>query len=421
MHENSREKISIPMRGSRVQVDVEEFLPVIDHPYFQRLRYITQLGVLLMYPAANHSRFEHSLGVLEETRRRLASWPNLWNQEFRRTLLLYALLHDIGHTAFSHATEGVIGHNHNDMALYFVEKMKKQIRMCGGDFRQLIHMFKAYSPYGQIVTNHPLGTDKIDYLTRDALRTDMDYPNVEYLDNRVYWHDDRLIIHDSLSMIRVVTRYREIYVSAYGEIYLCRSEMNAQRLIERMWEYELQNGRTRKQIANATEFEALTWFKRSKSKACRRLARKYLNRQLPQTTIAFRLHNCSHDEDQSRYPVNTVEISYETFKKLGLQYDSPAKLTKLERLLEKEFKLPRDSIIVTPQFHGQRYGKHPIWVKRDYQLYSLDELYPVESQKANSMAMNYTAWRISALTENVHTKMRQKGKAVLAMLMEMSS
>lgn len=420
MYANNREKITVPMRGSRVQIDIESFLPVIDHPCFQRLRYITQLGVLLMYPAANHSRFEHSLGVLEETRRRLASWPALFNEKEARTILLYGLLHDIGHTAFSHATEGVIGHKHEKMAIHFIKKMEKQINSCGADYDLLLQMFEGKSSLGCIVTNHPLGTDKIDYLTRDALRTDMDYPNVEYLDNRVYWHEDRLVVHDSLEMIRRVTRYREIYVSAYGEIYLCRSGMNAQRLLEKMWEYQLELGLTRRKIANATEFEALTWFQSCESKDCRRLAKKYLNRQLPKTAIAFRLHNCSHDEDQSKYPVKTIEISYDTFKKLGRQFDSPSKLTKLERLLEKEFRLPRDSVVVTPQFHGERYSSHRIWVVRDSQLYSLDELYPVESQKALSMALNYTAWRISALTESVHVKLRQRAKAVFSVLTSIS-
>lgn len=115
---------------------------VIDHPVFQRLRNIRQLALShYLYPGATHSRFEHSLGVMEMATRaldsiglkhrklivaELAEIRELKKQTWaraRQTLRLSALLHDVGHPAFSHAAEEVIpGGNHEYVSRYVVEK-----------------------------------------------------------------------------------------------------------------------------------------------------------------------------------------------------------------------------------------------------------------------------------------------------------
>lgn len=100
---------------------------IIDHPVFQRLRHIRQLAMTyLIYPGAMHSRFEHSLGVMElatqafdllklKYRDRLANElrqiPELSDstlEKARQIVRLMALLHDVGHPAFSHAAEATI-------------------------------------------------------------------------------------------------------------------------------------------------------------------------------------------------------------------------------------------------------------------------------------------------------------------------
>jgi uncharacterized protein len=123
---------------------------VIDHPAFQRLRNIRQLALShYLYPGATHSRFEHSLGVMEMVTRAFDSIgrkhrkliiselneirelrKDTWARA-RQTLRMFALLHDVGHPAFSHAAEEVIpGGNHEDVSLYVVrdvlgEKLNK--------------------------------------------------------------------------------------------------------------------------------------------------------------------------------------------------------------------------------------------------------------------------------------------------------
>src|SRR3972149_6979956 len=83
---------------------------IIDTPIFQRLKNIKQLALTnLVYPSANHTRFEHSIGVLHITSLMSEKLlPGKENEEKRRLIRLSALLHDIGHGPFSHVSEYIL-------------------------------------------------------------------------------------------------------------------------------------------------------------------------------------------------------------------------------------------------------------------------------------------------------------------------
>jgi HD superfamily phosphohydrolase len=148
---------------------------VIDSEPFQRLRRIKQMSVTsLVYPGANHTRFEHSIGTahLSSVIARKLGLPD----DETRKVKLYGLLHDIGHTPFSHEGEDVVrkyvgdhealGHGkiaHGEIADILSENYDpKEIADIGG------------SGYGSIITSD-LGADRMDYLKRDALNTGVAY------------------------------------------------------------------------------------------------------------------------------------------------------------------------------------------------------------------------------------------------------
>ncbi len=97
--------IKDPVHG---YVEVEEFiLPLLDSPVVQRLRYVRQLGFsYLVYPGANHTRFEHSLGTMHLAD--VASRRFGLSEDDRMLMIASALLHDIGHGPFSHASEPIM-------------------------------------------------------------------------------------------------------------------------------------------------------------------------------------------------------------------------------------------------------------------------------------------------------------------------
>ncbi|MBD3210952.1 HD domain-containing protein [Candidatus Micrarchaeota archaeon] len=147
---------------------------IIDHPDFQRLRRIRQMSITyLVYPGANHTRFEHSIGT-SYLSRMMARKLGLDGDEAEK-VKLSGLLHDIGHAAFSHEGEDVLqGHlgSHEEIG------RKKILR---GGLSDIIsenyrpgEITELRKPYGNIIESD-LGSDRMDYLKRDALNTGVAY------------------------------------------------------------------------------------------------------------------------------------------------------------------------------------------------------------------------------------------------------
>ena len=95
---------------------------LIDHPYFQRLRRISQVGLTyLVYPGAHHTRFHHALGACHLMTRAIGTLREKdieISEEEAKGACIAILLHDIGHGPFSHALEGmIIARSHEDISL----------------------------------------------------------------------------------------------------------------------------------------------------------------------------------------------------------------------------------------------------------------------------------------------------------------
>ncbi len=145
---------------------------VIDTPLFQRLRFIKQLDLTyLVYIGATHTRFEHSLGAMHISSK-MAEKLGLDVEKAR----LSALLHDIGHVSFSHAGESVIkefeGMNHEDLGKKLI-KEELPFVLENYSMKDLLHS-KEYE-----LCYFSIGSDRIDYLKRDAYYTGVAYGVLE--------------------------------------------------------------------------------------------------------------------------------------------------------------------------------------------------------------------------------------------------
>ncbi|CQR51089.1 HD domain-containing protein [Paenibacillus riograndensis] len=157
---------------------------------FQRLRRIRQLGTsYLTFHGAEHSRFSHSLGVYEITRRIISQFERSgykdWMPEESLLTLCAALLHDLGHGPFSHSIEEAFEMNHEDWTCRIIQEnteITAILREAGEDFPQKVASVIAKTYEHEIVVNlvsGPLDADRMDYLLRDAYYTGVNYGTID--------------------------------------------------------------------------------------------------------------------------------------------------------------------------------------------------------------------------------------------------
>ena len=168
---SKRKIINDPIYGL-IAFPYELIYDIIDHPYFQRLRRISQMGLsTYVYPGANHSRFSHALGALHLMTTALdtlkAKDIEISEDEYLGACLAI-LLHDVGHGPFSHALEHlIVDKTHEDISLDIMDYLNKEYQ---GQLAIAISIFKGQYPkkfLGQLVSSQ-LDMDRMDYLTRDS-------------------------------------------------------------------------------------------------------------------------------------------------------------------------------------------------------------------------------------------------------------
>lgn len=155
---------------------------LLDTPAVQRLRHVKQLGtVQLVYPSANHTRFEHSLGVYHLASRAL-DHLGIGGKRANR-IEAAAMLHDIGHGPFSHNLEALThrrtGKYHDDVdELLATGEVGAVLRDHDLDPERVAGLVAGEGKYGQLVSGE-LDIDRMDYLVRDAYHTGVPYGTID--------------------------------------------------------------------------------------------------------------------------------------------------------------------------------------------------------------------------------------------------
>lgn len=172
---NKKKIINDPVFGF-ITIQSELIFDLIEHPYFQRLRRIKQLGLsCIVFPGANHTRFEHAIGALYLMRSAISDLRikgvKITDHEAEAATVAI-LLHDIGHGPFSHALEHSIvdGLVHEKISVMLMEELNLQF---GGRLTTAIQIFKNdYQKkfLHQLVASQ-LDVDRLDYLRRDSFFT----------------------------------------------------------------------------------------------------------------------------------------------------------------------------------------------------------------------------------------------------------
>ena len=238
---------------------------LIEHPFFQRLRRISQMGMsYLVYPGAHHTRFHHALGSMHLMTKAIDILKRKGieiTQEEEIGLLSAILLHDIGHGPFSHALEGFVvqGLDHEQISLEFMKELNRQF---GGELEMGISIFKGEYPkkfLNQLVSSQ-LDMDRLDYLKRDSFYTGVTEGNInsDRLISMLNVVDGGLVIEEK--GIYAVEKFLMARRFMYWQVYLHKTGLMAEQLlvgIMRRARFLLENG------AELTGSEALLFFLKS--------------------------------------------------------------------------------------------------------------------------------------------------------------
>jgi len=158
---------------------LDEFeIKLADTPQIQRLRRVKQLGFTnLVYPGANHSRFEHSIGTMHIASK-IADSVGLKDYE-KRMIRACALLHDTGHGPFSHVSEGVLDTTHEKLTSTVIKETQiADILSEKFDAQEIIDLINGKGRLGQIMSGD-LDADRMDYLLRDSYYTGVAYGTID--------------------------------------------------------------------------------------------------------------------------------------------------------------------------------------------------------------------------------------------------
>jgi len=172
---NKKKIINDPVYGF-ITIPSDLVFDLIEHPYFQRLRHIKQLGMThLVYPGALHTRFHHALGAMHLMSTAIETLCNKGHditQEEQEAVTIAILLHDIGHGPFSHALEQSIvqGITHEDISTAMMHRINDDLN---GKLQMALDIFNDtyHKRFLHQLVSSQLDMDRLDYLNRDSFFT----------------------------------------------------------------------------------------------------------------------------------------------------------------------------------------------------------------------------------------------------------
>lgn len=330
-------------------------LDLIDHPYFQRLSRIKQLGLTyLVYPGAHHTRFHHAVGAAYLMKQALSTFKELGvniQKEEERGALIAILLHDIGHGPYSHALEHsfLSGVSHENVSEIFMRKLNDQY---SGELSLAIQIFRNqyHKKFLHQLVSSQLDMDRLDYLKRDSFFTGVsegvvsnqriikmfDIVNDEILIKEkgvysiekfivarrlMYWqvYLHKTVLSAEFLLAKIISRARELLFA--GEKIFVTPELNMF-LTKNITRNELEQDVYLNAFASLDDNDVMTCIKvwmKSKDIVLSRLASMLIERKL----LKVKISNTSFDVEQvneirkihqKELGINDAEIKYFVFQ-----------------------------------------------------------------------------------------------------------
>ena len=330
-------------------------LNIVDHPYFQRLSRIKQLGLTyLVYPGAHHTRFHHAAGaahLMTQAIQTLKKNGVLINKEEEEAVILAILLHDIGHGPFSHALENsfVKGISHEDISVKFMNSLNQEF---DGALDLALQIFQDKYPkrFLHDLVSSQLDMDRLDYLKRDSFFTGVSEGVVSNQRIIKMFHvvNDEIVIKEKgiYSIEKFIVARRLMYWQVYLHKTVLSAEFLLAKIIERAREL-INNGEKLLVLPsvkyffentiykeNISEYDFLTAFSKlddydvlfsvkvwadSNDQVISKLSQMLINRKLLKVKISH--HKFTNDEieemkqyHQKKLGFSNLEMNYFVFQ-----------------------------------------------------------------------------------------------------------
>jgi len=233
--QNKLKIINDPVHGF-IKIPHEILFDIIEHPYFQRLRRISQTGLLsLIFPGAKHTRFHHALGAMNLMFKALETLKLKGvkvSKEEEKAAMLAILLHDIGHGPFSHALENMLmdDWHHEKISILLMNRLNKEFK---GKLDLAIEMFQGKyhrSFFNQLISSQ-LDVDRMDYLKRDSFYTGVSEGsvNVERIISMMNVSDEKLVI--DAKGIYSIENYLTARMFMYWQVYYHKTAALAEHIL----------------------------------------------------------------------------------------------------------------------------------------------------------------------------------------------
>lgn len=235
MSTNKLKIINDPVHGF-IKIPYEILYDVLEHRYFQRLRRISQTGLLsLVFPGATHTRFHHALGAMHLmfTALETLKLKNVKiSDEEEKAALLAILLHDVGHGPYSHALESLLMEDwhHEKLSILLMKKLNDEFN---GELDLAIEMFQGKYHrkfFNQLITSQ-LDVDRLDYLKRDSFFTGVSEGsvNTQRIISMMNVKDDELLIDEK--GVYSIENFLTARMFMYWQVYYHKTSALAEHLL----------------------------------------------------------------------------------------------------------------------------------------------------------------------------------------------
>lgn len=368
------------------QIDIGPISPIVDDKYFRRLSDKKQLGFSYdIFPGATYDRRRHAIGTFVKTREFVSRMVErgLLTAEQAVNLILFGLLHDIGHGPFSHVIEAFTKIKHEQYGLIILERMAGAIAACGGD----VELIKAYmsgkDPAGIIVMDKNFGMDKLDYLVRDQEAIEFG-PNVrccvESVLNHLIYKDGEMMV--DLKALDAAIEIQRAYTFFYRNVHLGKSSYLIQRFMQKLM-FQLLNtpkedgGITEEELWEMVDGDVIHALKKCKNETVTNGIKIFDRgvKHFPKTALSIRLQGYEWLERKSGKPIYVIGARKEFFERF-FERSRAGDLEQVEARIAEAIGVESWEVAISHIVEKHRFIPRDIKIFDGPQVYSLKEKDP---------------------------------------------